>query len=182
MAIQIKRNKKSSLSLSPSNSVANQKKKNSIKKSLVKRFRSIHLYHRTQSKLQNVYAKLTNILFVSMTTLSRRFFQDNLKTFLKRSNSKLRKLIMSSKRQVKFAGNETAESLTMDKPSILWSALNLLHRFFGLCVRFILVKIHGEHGSSVQPIDNLLLLESATSIAEKIRTKKVYFQLCYLFG
>lgn len=76
---------------------------------------------------------------------------------------------MATKQQVGFSGNAD----TLEKPSIVVVALNLLHRFLCLCIRFVLIKVHGEHGQSMPPIDDLLLLESATSIAEKIRTKKV---------
>lgn len=65
--------------------------------------------------------------------------------------------------------NDTIKS----KPSIILVALNLFHRFVMLCVRFCLIKIHGEHGPSMPPIEDLILLESATAIAEKIRTKKL---------
>lgn len=36
-----------------------------------------------------------------------------------------------------------------------------------------MVKIYDEHGQKMPPVDNPLLLDSATSIAEKIRTKQV---------
>lgn len=80
---------------------------------------------------------------------------------------------MASK-QMKFVSNHARDDeFAVQKPSVLMVALNLMHRFLGLCVRFILVKVKGEHGESMPAIDDLLLLESATSIAEKIRTKKV---------
>lgn len=83
---------------------------------------------------------------------------------------------MATKQQVGLSpssAKEAADSSQLQKPSVFVVALNLFYRFFGLCVRFILVKVHGEHGQSMPPIEDLLLLESATSIAEKIRTKKV---------
>lgn len=36
-----------------------------------------------------------------------------------------------------------------------------------------MIAFYGKHGPSVPPIDDQILLESATSIAEKIRTKEV---------
>lgn len=42
-----------------------------------------------------------------------------------------------------------------------------------LCARFVLTSYHGEHGKSMPAINDLILLESATALAEKIRTKKV---------
>lgn len=42
-----------------------------------------------------------------------------------------------------------------------------------LCIRFLLSKYHGEHGRVMPPINDLILLESATALAEKIRMRKV---------
>lgn len=90
------------------------------------------------------------------------------------------KMATKTKQQVKFIGRNAADSTdTIQKPSIILVALNLLHRFIGLCIRFVLVKVHGEHGVSMPDIDNLLLLESATSLAQKIRNKHVIiFAIC----
>lgn len=51
--------------------------------------------------------------------------------------------------------------------------LNALHRTVCHFVRFVMVKLYGKHGQSMPPIDDVLLLEPAISIAEKIRTKQV---------
>ncbi|KAL7034055.1 hypothetical protein ACKWTF_007831 [Chironomus riparius] len=52
--------------------------------------------------------------------------------------------------------------------------LNIVHRFVVLILRFIFKNIiYGEKGQSVPPIKNLLLLEPATTLAMKIRTKKI---------
>lgn len=59
------------------------------------------------------------------------------------------------------------------KPPIYLVALNFLHRFLMLCIRFLLAKYHGEHGRVMPPINDLILLESATALAEKIRMRKV---------
>lgn len=57
--------------------------------------------------------------------------------------------------------------------SILLTVINVLHRLFVLLIRFVVVKVHGEHGPTVQPITKTLHLESATSLAQKIRSRKV---------
>jgi fatty acid amide hydrolase 2 len=57
---------------------------------------------------------------------------------------------------------------------------SLLHRIIEIIVRFLLRNlIYGRKGQSVPPIKNPLLLESATELAAKIRTKKVveFYQL-----
>lgn len=106
--------------------------------------------------------------------------QKSLKNYLQKNparNFSVRKFIMATAQ--KFNGSEglvrrsKKDDLDTPKPSIATVILNLLHRFLGLCVRFIFAKIYGEHGQSMPPIKDLILLESATSIAEKIRTKKV---------
>lgn len=58
--------------------------------------------------------------------------------------------------------------------SVLMAVLNVVHRLLVLFVRFIVVKVHGDHGPSVQSITNLIQLESATSLAHKIRTRNVW--------
>jgi hypothetical protein len=51
---------------------------------------------------------------------------------------------------------------------------NLLQRFINVFARFIFKHvIYGEKGQSMPPIKNLLLLEPASVLAMKIRTKKV---------
>lgn len=57
--------------------------------------------------------------------------------------------------------------------SKVWCFLHYLHRYFYVFIRMVLVAFHGKHGPSIPPIDDQILLESATSIAEKIRTKEV---------
>ena len=57
--------------------------------------------------------------------------------------------------------------------SFFWCVLILLHRYFCIFVRLLYVKLYDERGQSMLPIDDRLLLEPATSIAEKIRTKQV---------
>lgn len=61
----------------------------------------------------------------------------------------------------------------LPKESIFWEILNGLHRYLCLFVRFVMVSLYGERGQSMPPVDDHLLLEPATCIAEKIRTKQV---------
>uniref|UniRef100_A0A8D8KXI4 Fatty-acid amide hydrolase 2 n=1 Tax=Culex pipiens TaxID=7175 RepID=A0A8D8KXI4_CULPI len=56
---------------------------------------------------------------------------------------------------------------------LLVTALNVAHKFLVLITRWFLRTIYGEHGQKVPPIRNLILMESATSLATKIRTKKL---------
>lgn len=88
---------------------------------------------------------------------------------------------MSGKQQVGQHLTNAKDGTDLQKPSIIVVALNLMHRFLCLCVRFVVSQVHGEHGPSMAPINDLLLLESATSIAEKIRTKKVSSNEFYFF-
>lgn len=130
----------------------------------------LHPFNFRTKRTKNVFEKLAHILKNSMNTVRHKLLE-KYKGIKRTLFSK-----MATKQQVKFVGSnakETNEASQVQKPSIILVALNLLHRFLGLCVRFILVKVHGEHGESMPPIDNLLLLESATSLAEKIRNKKV---------
>lgn len=51
--------------------------------------------------------------------------------------------------------------------------LNVGHKFLVLLVRWFLKTVYGEHGQKMPPIRNLILMESASSLALKIRTRKV---------
>lgn len=53
------------------------------------------------------------------------------------------------------------------------TVINLFHRFVLLVGRFVFRFVYGDKGPSMAPITDLTLLESATSLATKIRTKKV---------
>ncbi|KAK5641913.1 hypothetical protein RI129_010460 [Pyrocoelia pectoralis] len=53
------------------------------------------------------------------------------------------------------------------------AALNIFHRFVELVARLFFKLTYGSYGQKMPPIKDLLLLESATSVAYKIRTKKV---------
>lgn len=51
--------------------------------------------------------------------------------------------------------------------------IGLIFKLINLIVRALLWPLYGSSGEKVPPIDNLLLLDSATTLAHKIRTKKV---------
>lgn len=57
--------------------------------------------------------------------------------------------------------------------SLLKTVINVGHKFLVLLVRWLSRTIYGEHGKRMPPITNLILMESATSLATKIRTRKV---------
>lgn len=53
------------------------------------------------------------------------------------------------------------------------TVINVGHKFLALVVRWFLRTIYGEHGAKMPPIRNLILMESASSLAQKIRTRKL---------
>lgn len=57
--------------------------------------------------------------------------------------------------------------------SIIKSMITITHRLLIVFVRYFLTFIHGEKGASMPPIKNLILLDSATTLGYKIRTRKV---------
>lgn len=65
--------------------------------------------------------------------------------------------------------------------SMVWRITNGLHRYLCAFIRLLIVLFRGERGESMPPIDDQLLLEPATSIAEKIRTKQVNSAQEYTF-
>ncbi|XP_058837567.1 fatty-acid amide hydrolase 2-A-like [Topomyia yanbarensis] len=70
----------------------------------------------------------------------------------------------------------TAEPSILGKrktPPLKERIVNIVHKFLLLLTRWILRFIYGEHGQKVSPIRNEILLESASSLALKIRTKKL---------
>ncbi|XP_053688520.1 fatty-acid amide hydrolase 2-A [Sabethes cyaneus] len=66
----------------------------------------------------------------------------------------------------KFMDKKKPQSLTK-------TVVNVFHKFLVLLVRWFLKLIYGEHGPKMPPIRNLILMESATSLALKIRTRKL---------
>ncbi|XP_052861850.1 fatty-acid amide hydrolase 2-A [Anopheles cruzii] len=67
---------------------------------------------------------------------------------------------------------ETAPK-TARRRSLFKAVLNVAHKFLALLVRWLSQTIYGEHGKRMPPITNLILMESATSLAAKIRTRKL---------
>uniref|UniRef100_A0A182ITX2 Amidase domain-containing protein n=1 Tax=Anopheles atroparvus TaxID=41427 RepID=A0A182ITX2_ANOAO len=57
--------------------------------------------------------------------------------------------------------------------SLVKTVINVAHKFLVLLVRWLSRSIYGEHGKRMPPITNLILMESATSLAAKIRTRKL---------
>lgn len=57
--------------------------------------------------------------------------------------------------------------------TLIKSAINVGHKFLILLVRWFLKTIYGEHGQKMPPIRNLILMESASSLAQKIRKRKL---------
>lgn len=72
--------------------------------------------------------------------------------------------------------DQTKNSCFVDKRKprpLTETVLNVAHKFLVLIFRWFLRTVYGEHGQKVPPIRNLILMESATSLATKIRTKKL---------
>lgn len=71
------------------------------------------------------------------------------------------------------------ESIKMNNPKskkkmgFVKSVINIVHRFLVLMFRMLIQFLYGEKGESMPPIKNLILLDSATTLAYKIRTRKV---------
>lgn len=92
---------------------------------------------------------------------------------------KLKKLVSKQGSPFKYQRLETTKKnkkkMTELKPRPLWKTIvNIVHRFLVLILRFVFKNmIYPGKGQTVPPIKNLLLLEPATTLAMKIRTKKV---------
>lgn len=145
------------------------------KKRKITRFTSWSLTFQRFHRAQNALGKFKKTLRRSLISAHRKFIEQYLKGFFHHTKQTFQKFIMATKQQVGLStsAKDVIDASAVKKPSIFVVALNLFQRFLCLCVRFVVVKVHGEHGQSMPPIDDLLLLESASSIAEKIRTKKV---------
>lgn len=81
-----------------------------------------------------------------------------LKTFLQHRNEK-----QSKKRKMEI--DET--------PSFAKGVESFFHRVLCLVFRVMVTWIYGAKGKSMPPINDLVLLESASSLAHKIRCKKI---------
>ncbi|XP_055597359.1 fatty-acid amide hydrolase 2 [Uranotaenia lowii] len=74
----------------------------------------------------------------------------------------------------RFGKMDSGKFVDARKPQpLLKTVVNVWHKFLTLLVRWLLRTIYGEHGARMPPIRNLILMESATSLAQKIRTKKL---------
>lgn len=51
--------------------------------------------------------------------------------------------------------------------------INYIHAILEIVARFLFQLYNGRKGQQMPPIKDLILLDSATTIAHKIRTKKV---------
>lgn len=153
-------------------------------------------FHLIWSRPKNVFKSIRNYL-KSMTI--RINFTSGFKSFWARNKQSFKRKIMSTKEKLTTASVDDLSSMSSTtlsdstkplsstaskttnkssetnatKQSVVVVALNFLHRFVMLSVRFILTKVYGEHGASMPSIDDLILLESATALAEKIRTRKL---------
>lgn len=89
---------------------------------------------------------------------------------------KLKKILVSHKSQIKY------KKLDMDVPgpkkrSFAKTVANLFQRCLEVFIRFLFKNVfYSDKGKSMPSIQNLLLLEPATVLAMKIRTKKVRSQ------
>lgn len=82
---------------------------------------------------------------------------------------------------IKNAEKENTQIKPEKKHSLTRIVRNLFQRFLVVFVRFIArYVVYGEHGLSVPPPENLILLDSATALASKIRNKKVKFLSIFL--
>lgn len=59
------------------------------------------------------------------------------------------------------------------KMGFIKTVINIMHRFLVLMFRMLIQFLYGEKGQSMPPIKNFILLDSATTLAYKIRTRKV---------
>lgn len=77
--------------------------------------------------------------------------------------------------QVAASGSSKQHSFVdKRKPrTLVKTAINVGHKFLALLVRWFLKMIYGEHGQKMPPIRNLILMESASSLAQKIRSRKL---------
>lgn len=87
---------------------------------------------------------------------------------------KLKNFIRNRQFQYKrFDNRKMSQEQPNKKRQFFKTIANIIHRFICLIARFIFTKIYGEKGNKVPPVKNLLLLDPATVLAFKIRTRKV---------
>lgn len=81
--------------------------------------------------------------------------------------------VVTENKKMTDLGRKTERAKGRKKMSFGKTVINILHRIIVLLIRMLCQFIHGEKGQSMPPIKNLILLDSATTLAFKIRTKKV---------
>jgi len=91
-------------------------------------------------------------------------------------DGKFKGLLQKGTKQIRQISRtrKSSKKMTNKQPrSLAKTVLNIGHRLVAVFVRYLLVFIYGEKGESMPPIKNLILLDSATTLAYKIRTKKI---------
>lgn len=88
-------------------------------------------------------------------------------------NEKFKNLVKSRNQSVKY--HRFDKKMTdIKKKSFSKIIVHLFQRFITIVARFLFKNvIYGEKGQHVPPVKNLLLLEPASVLAMKIRTRKV---------
>lgn len=97
----------------------------------------------------------------------KRKFKKILKTFHNKMNG------MSNTESNNISENQDMISRPRKPPSLIKTVINIIHRFLIVVLRAILDFWYKGKEKSMPPIEDLLLLESATSLAHKIRVQKV---------
>ncbi|XP_055537891.1 fatty-acid amide hydrolase 2 [Wyeomyia smithii] len=96
------------------------------------------------------------------------------KSVLKSLNACANRIGNMDSSQQQPGSSKPSNFIDKKKPQPLMKTLvNVFHKFLVLLVRWLLQLIYGEHGPKMPPIRNLILMESATSLALKIRTRKL---------
>lgn len=113
---------------------------------------------RSNSKLN--ITQLLSLMVISSKTST---VKDRLKSFVRKR-----------KHQYNYRRLEMDKDGAPKKRSFVKVFANILQRFIVVIARFLFKNVfYSERGQSMPPIKNLLLLEPATVLAMKIRTKKV---------
>lgn len=88
---------------------------------------------------------------------------------------KLKKFVAKQGGQFKYHRIENKKKMAdIKRRGIAKTIANIIHRFVVLFLRFVFKNIiYNGKGQTVPPIENLLLLEPASTLAMKIRTRKV---------
>uniref|UniRef100_U5EVA0 Putative amidase n=1 Tax=Corethrella appendiculata TaxID=1370023 RepID=U5EVA0_9DIPT len=95
--------------------------------------------------------------------------------FKEKLKEKFKKIIICCNNENGTTKMDQSVKQSPQKPrrSLAKTCVNIIHKFLVLIVRCFLKYVYGEHGAKMPPIKNLILLESATSLALKIRTRKL---------